>query len=86
MPTPPLYTIDKAIYSRRDSLNMFLLGLAFIPTLLLIPTLPLIFTLPITALANCRHVMASCGKLLSRDQKIVYITLSGASVLLISFL
>jgi len=22
--------------------------------------------------ANCRHVMASCGKLLSRDQKIVY--------------
>jgi len=26
----------------------------------------------VTALANCRHIMASCGKLLSHNQKIVY--------------
>ena len=40
LPTPPLYTIDKALYSKRgtlDGLNMSLSELAPIPALLLIP-------------------------------------------------
>ena len=48
MPTPLLYTIDKALYGRRgtlDSLNTSLLELAPIPTLPLIYTLLLVPTL-----------------------------------------
>ena len=50
MPTPPLYTIDKALYSRRgtlDSLNTSLLELAPIPTLPLIPTPTLTTAIPL---------------------------------------
>jgi hypothetical protein len=43
LPTPPLYTIDKALYSRRgtlDSLNASLLELAPIPTPTIATLLP----------------------------------------------
>ena len=48
LPTPPLYTTDEALCSKRGTLyspNMSLLELTSIPTLPLIPTLLLIFTL-----------------------------------------
>jgi hypothetical protein len=51
LPTPPLYIIDKALYSKRgtlDSLNMSLLELTSIFTLLLISTILLIPTLLLT--------------------------------------
>ena len=52
MPTPPLYTIEVALCSRRgtlDSPNISLLELAPIPTLLLIPTPIMATPLPVLA-------------------------------------
>ena len=52
MPTPPLYIIDEALYSRRGTLdgpNIFLLELAPMPILPPIFTLTMATPLPISA-------------------------------------